>query len=165
MGVSAAESWRQLLAAIGHSRLIDKHANTLTDQEISKANAIGMFFTGLKPQEIADAFAKFRIQANVEKAQKSAKQNFREYIRLGYLAANNGDPEQQVAWWKRAIKELDDADVPDHEIIQELSIALQNTPTTTQSAWQFAFGRHKPASKQLPAQEQYRSLMEMRENK
>lgn len=153
---SVSRTW-QLMKMISTGRQIDKHAATVQgfDKAVTTPEAFWQYISGTQPQQIADAYLKFNIGKEYGKEFKGAEDSAKTNIRLGLQAAREHNYDQFKDYWKRAWKDLDDVNFPQHEYSRVLSESMKDWEDIVQkSDYDFAYGRKNVPSGDIQQQRQ-----------
>lgn len=155
--IASAAHTRQFLQMLSTGRQIDRHAATTQgfDKAVTTPQAFLQYMSGLSPQKIADTYLKFNIGKEYGKDFKVAEQHAKEWIRKGNESVRDSNYSQFEDYWKRAWKELDDVNFPQHEYSRVLSEAMKDWEDVVQKGdWEHAYGRKNVPSGDIQRQRQ-----------
>lgn len=152
--ISSVNALRQTLVAINTGKLIAKNGSNAMD--VSKASAIFMGVTGLKPAAQAYAWDKASIRKEEIAMQKDALKAFLEHYSRSEMAAKNKDPDMAKTELKNGFAYLHASGMTADKILAAVAIAKKNTGNSIdRSDWDFAFGDTVPLDKRDQRKEQF----------
>lgn len=122
--ISSANNAIKLYYALNYGKYVTRNEGWLED--VTEREAYISFLTGLTPQRITDAYLKNEIDMARKDAQKYAKEEVVRNFRRGYKAAEDGNHEQSIAFFKRASVHMELSGMSPQERIQAFKESLKD---------------------------------------
>lgn len=159
---SSANAIRTYLIAVNTGKWVGKNDSPIKD--VSKADALFMSVTGLRPAEQAYQWDKAEIVKEEQKLQKDAMKLFIQNMARSEMAAKNKDPSAAHDYMKNGFIELHRAGYSYDKILAAIAIAKKNNKNSSDRAdWDFAFGDSVPLDKRPGRKDQYIRSQKLKE--
>jgi hypothetical protein len=133
--ISSVNNFARLWAALNTGKWMSKKEAYLTD--VSKSNALFMFFSGLQPQEVSNVYTMTWTREQEKEAQKEGLNQFIREFRRG-LANQESNSTQARDHFIRAFTYLKISGYPEEELPKAIALANKGHESVVNSTtWDF----------------------------